>query len=78
MGEKQLNYFLNLLKGLQNGDIIMDGQGRERFKLVFKEAYYNKDTIKIFLKMLEKITDDQIKAYMRETDNSRCEVYIHL
>ncbi|MEM2109305.1 MAG: hypothetical protein QW327_02330 [Candidatus Odinarchaeota archaeon] len=78
MGEKQLSYLFNLLKGLQSGDILMDGQGHERFKLVFKEAYYNIDTIKIFLNLLEKVTDDQIKAYMREIDNSKCEVYIHL
>ncbi len=78
MGEKQLNNIFELLKGVQNGDILVDRYGCEILKLVFKKSDYDKDSIKTFLNILEKITEDRIKAFMRVADNRECELYIHL
>ncbi len=78
MGEKQLNNIFELLKDVQNGDILVDKYGSERFKLVFKESNYNKEYIKTFLTLLDKITEDQIKAFMKVSDSKEYELYIHL
>ncbi|WEU40382.1 MAG: hypothetical protein OdinLCB4_000150 [Candidatus Odinarchaeum yellowstonii] len=78
MGEKPLINIFEVLKQVQNGNILVDTNGGERFKIVFKESEYNLNSIKTFLRLLEKVTEEQIKAYMRVVDNKECELFIHI
>lgn len=78
MGEKPINFFLDLMRGFQDGDISIESANIDRLKIVLKNQYNNREAINLFLNILENVVDQQIRAYSRENSQNQCELYIHL